>query len=142
MKPKRGMITMIVFIAVVVLLFVGYNIYRHPAAFRDLSDNSLSEAETESLRAEIAVMDNKDILVAYFSYSGTTKNVANALRERLGADLFEIRPSEEYSNVYMQSNREIRRNEKPALADTVENMDDYEIVFIGYPKIQYGFLSV
>lgn len=34
---------------------------------------------------------------------------------------------------YKESNREIRKNERPALTDTVQNMDAYDIVFVGYP---------
>lgn len=38
-----------------------------------------------------------------------------------------------YSNVYMESNSEIRSNARPTLADTVESMEDYDIVFVGWP---------
>ena len=72
-------------------------------------------------------------MVTYFSYSGTTERVANALSERIGGDLFEIAPQNEYSNVYMQSNSEIRKGERPPLGGTVENMEEYDIVFVGYP---------
>lgn len=40
MKRKKGWIVGIVVIAVVVLLFVGYNLYCYPTMFRSLSDNS------------------------------------------------------------------------------------------------------
>ena len=133
MKNKRGIISVLVVAAVVILIFVGYNIYRHPAMFRNLSDESLSTDEVEALRAEIAAKEDKRILVAYFSHSGTTRNVANALSEETGADLFEIAPQEEYSNVYFRSNSEIRSNARPALSASVENMEDYDIVFVGYP---------
>ena len=55
------------------------------------------------------------------------------MSSQTGADLYEIAPKEAYSNVYMQSNMEIRRNSRPELAGTVENMEDYDIVFVGYP---------
>ena len=73
-------------------------------------------------------------MVAYFSYSGTTRTVANAISERTGGDLFEIAVQDGYSNVYTESNREIRKDERPALKDTVEHMDEYDIVFVGYPN--------
>ena len=123
----------VIVIAVVVVLVAGYNILRRPAMFRNLADESLSAEETEELRSEIAAREDKQILVAYFSYSGTTRGVAEALSEQTGADLFEISPQEEYGNVYLQSNREIRNGARPALSDTVENMDQYDIVFVGYP---------
>ena len=133
MKRKKGWIAGIVIIAVIALLFVGYNIYRYPAMFRSLSDNSLSDSQVEEIREEILSQADVKVLVAYFSHSGTTKNVATSLSEKTGGDLFEITPQDDYSNVYMQSNSEIRSNAHPALTDTVENMAEYDVVFVGYP---------
>lgn len=133
MRSRRSILIVVIVIAVVVVLVAGYNILRRPAMFRNLTDQSLSAEETEELRSEIAAREDKQILVAYFSYSGTTRGVAEALSEQTGADLFEISPQEEYGNVYLQSNREIRNGARPVLSDTVENMDQYDIVFVGYP---------
>ena len=123
----------IVVLAVIALAFGGYNIFRYPALFRNLSNRSLDEVETEELREEILSRPDRGILVAYFSYSETTRSIANAISEKTGGDLFEITPQEGYSNVYLESNTEIRGNERPALTDTVENMQEYDIVFVGYP---------
>lgn len=133
MKQKRSLMILIVMLLVSVSAFAGYNIYRFPAMFRQLSDKSLSEAQVMELKEEIFSQSDPKILVAYFSYSGTTKNVATALSEKIEGDLFEITTQTPYSDVYNQSNAEIRGNEKPELADTVSNMDEYDIVFIGYP---------
>lgn len=133
MKRKKILIIGIVVFILLALAFIGYNIYRYPAMLRNLQDHSLNDSQTEELRNEILNQSDKKILVAYFSYSGTTKNVANALSEKTGGDLFEIVTQNGYSNVYMESNREIRKNERPTLTDTVENMDEYDIVFVGYP---------
>ncbi len=133
MKRKKGLIAIIAVIVMIALVFVGYHIYRYPATFRSLKDNSLNDSQVEEIRQEILAQSDKKVLVAYFSYSGTTKNIANAISEKTGGDLFEITPQEDYSNVYMESNGEIRGNERPALTDTVKNMEEYDIVFVGYP---------
>lgn len=133
MKQKRGLITGIIFVLAIVLLFAAYNIFRFPARFRNLTDESLDEEAVAALKEEIAQKENKRILVAYFSYSGTTQSVAEQLSSRIGADLFEIAPAEEYSSLYLRSNREIRRGERPELSAEVENMEEYDIVFVGYP---------
>lgn len=133
MKPRKGLITAVIVIVVVILLFLAYNMFRFPARFRSLSDESLSEEQVTALKDEIAAKQEKKVLVAYFSYSGTTQGVAEALSSRIGGDLFEISPREGYSNVYLQSNSEIRRGERPELSDTVANMEQYDIVFVGYP---------
>ena len=122
MKEKKWIIGMGIVLAICAIIFIGYNIFRYPAMFKNLSDNSLAESEVEELRTELAAAEDKKVLVTYFSYSGTTERVANALSERTGGDLFEIAPQNEYSNVYMQSNSEIRRGERPPLSGTVENM--------------------
>lgn len=92
--------------------------------------------------------EDKKVLGAYFSYSGTTKGVANAISERTGADLFEIKTQKEYSNVYIESNSEIRKNEQPELTNVVEQPEVYDIVFAGYPiwwsdmpQIMYTFFD-
>lgn len=138
MQRRKGMITAIIVILVIVLLFEAYNLFRFPAAFRNLSDDSLSEEEVLALRDEIAAKEEKNILVAYFSYSGTTRDVAEELSRQTGADLFEIAPAEEYSSLYIQSNSEIRRGARPELSGSVENMERYDIVFVGYPKMEYS----
>lgn len=133
MKRKKVLIAVIAVIVIIALAFAGYNIYRYPAMFRSLTDNSLNDSQVEEVREEILSQSDIKVLVAYFSYSGTTRNIANAISEKTGGDLFEITPQDGYSNVYMESNSEIRGNERPALTDTVENMEEYDIVFVGYP---------
>ena len=133
MKRKKLLIFVIIVVLIAALPMVGYQIYRFPAMFRSLSDNFLNDARVEELREEILRQDDIKVLVAYFSYSGTTKNIANSISEKTGADLFEIVPQDEYSNVYMESNMEIRMNRRPALTDTVPNMEEYDVIFVGYP---------
>lgn len=134
MKKKKWWIVLIALLIVVILGFGGYQVYRFPDTFRGLSDKSVGGEEVSRLAEQMREKEDKRILVAYFSYSGTTKGVADAISEKTGADLFEIKTQKEYSNVYTESNREIRRNEKPELADTVEQMESYDIVFAGYPN--------
>ena len=133
MKKKKWWIVLIALLIVVILGVGGYQVYRFPDTFRSLSDRSVGGEEVSRLAEQMREKEDKRILVAYFSYSGTTKGVADAISEKTGADLFEIKTQKEYSNVYTESNREIRRNEKPERADTVEQMESYDIVFVGYP---------
>lgn len=133
MKRKKWWIVLIALLLIVLLGVGGYHVYRFPDTFRRLSDKSVEEKEVSKLVEQMGKKENKKVLVAYFSYSGTTKGIANAISERTGADLFEIKTQKEYSNVYTESNREIRRNEKPKLADTLEQPESYDIVFVGYP---------
>ena len=85
--------------------------------------------------------ESPDILVAYFSCTGNTENIANHLRSILDADLYEITPEVPYTDADLNygdsdSRTSVEMNDpsaRPAIAGSVENMDDYEIVFLGYP---------
>lgn len=130
---KSFIIVLVVFAVLIVIGFVGYSIYRYPAKFRNFSDNSLKEEEVKEVRSEILKKENVKILVAYFSNSGTTGRMASEISSELNADLFDIKPKEAYSNIYTQGNNEIRNNARPELAETVDNIDEYDVVFVGFP---------
>ena len=80
-------------------------------------------------------------LVAYFSASGTTANVAKDLANAAGAELYEIKPAVPYSRADLnwqdkqsRSSVEMRdKSSRPELADTDANIADCETVFIGFP---------
>ena len=78
------------------------------------------------------------ILIAYFSWGGNTRGVAEEIQAQTGADLFEITCVEPYSNDYNTvlegAQRDQNAQARPELADHVENMDEYDIVMIGYPN--------
>ena len=80
-------------------------------------------------------------LVAYFSCSGVTKKTAELLSDMAGADLFEIRPEVPYTKADLdwmdkKSRSSVEMNDKsfrPAVANKVENMEQYNRVFVGFP---------
>ena len=80
------------------------------------------------------------ILVAYFSPTGTTKKVAEELAALENADLFEIVPAQPYTAEDMDWRNEKSRssvemadpNARPAMAGSC-NIDAYDTVMIGFP---------
>lgn len=80
----------------------------------------------------------RKILVAYFSHSGNTKVVANSIKETVGGDLFEIGTVEayptEYGAVVDKAKREQQADYRPKLTTKVQDMDAYDVVFVGYPN--------
>ncbi len=77
-------------------------------------------------------------LVVYFSWSGNTESVAKAIAEQTGADVFEIIPEEAYTEDY-NTLIDIAAKEKedgahPAIAGSIENMEQYNMVYVGYPN--------
>jgi flavodoxin len=79
----------------------------------------------------------KKILVAYFSHSGNTREVANQIQKIAGGDIFEIQAVKQYPNNY-EAVKEVAQWEhnddsRTELATKIENMGSYDVVFIGYP---------
>ena len=83
-------------------------------------------------------------LVAYFSASNTTAQVAKELAEAAGADLFEIRPEKPYTDAELNWKNPLARCNKEKIGKkdvtvegTIDGFESYDIVFIGFP-IWYG----
>lgn len=78
------------------------------------------------------------ILVAYFSWSGNTRGIAEEIARITDADLFEItlvQPySDDYSEVLRQAQRDQRNQARPEIAGTVQNFEQYDTVMVGYPN--------
>ena len=88
---------------------------------------------------------SKKILVAYFSASGVTKKAASLLAKTANADLFEIQPKVPYSAADLdwtnkKSRSSLEMNDpssRPAIKSRVENMAEYDVVFLGFPVWWY-----
>ena len=99
------------------------------------------QARTEEPSPEPAPQEGADVLVAYFSATGNTENIAEHLTSILDADLYEIVPEEPYTSEDLDySNSDCRANQeqndptaRPAISGSVEDLEDYEVVFLGYP---------
>ena len=80
-------------------------------------------------------------LVAYFSATGVTRNVAKQLAQAAGADLFEIKPVHPYTNADLdwrdtrsRSSLEMKDpHSRPEIAEGLGNIADYDTIFLGFP---------
>lgn len=98
-----------------------------------LSPDSSSTPDTED--------GSLKVLVAYFSATNTTEGVAEHIANGLNADLYEIVPEQPYTSADLDWNDNDSRstiemndpNARPAISGSVENMEQYDVVFIGYP---------
>lgn len=137
------------------------NVQTEPIAPVDDTEPDSSQADDTAQTGQTEGGSN--MLVAYFSLAGeqygvgvveegNTSIIAHMIAEQAGADLFEIKPETPYPTTYQGlldvSQQEMRDNARPEIADTVENMDDYDTIFIGYPNwwgdmpmIVYSFLE-
>ena len=117
---------------------------------------SASSEASEPVEDADTAESGANILVAYFSATGNTENVARHLQTVLNAELYEIVAEEPYTSEDLDYNNEsCRANQeqqdpdaRPAIAGTLENPEEYDVVFLGYPiwwggapKILYTFLE-
>lgn len=85
------------------------------------------------------------ILTAYFSATGTTKKLAQAIAKEAGADLFEIKPAVPYTSADLDWTNKASRSTKemndpssrPEIAEKVSDMSQYDTVLIGFPVWWY-----
>ena len=97
-----------------------------------------------------------DILVAYFSCTNHTAQIAEAIAEATGATLYRILPEIPYTAADLNYSDSSTRataeqsdpNARPGISDALENMADYDVIFLGYPiwwgqapKIMYTFVE-
>lgn len=114
------------------------------------------DAETPVTPEPEPEQEDGETLVAYFSATGNTESIAQHIQTILNVDLYEIVPEDPYTSDDLNySNDDCRANQeqndpnaRPAISGSVENMEDYDVVFLGYPiwwgqapKIIYTFLE-
>lgn len=109
------------------------------------TESSDTQAEAEGAdsteNAGTSETQGSKVLVAYFSATNTTEGVAEHIANGLNADIYEIIPEEPYTDEDLDyhdnnSRSTIEMNDsssRPAISGSVDNMEQYDIVFIGYP---------
>lgn len=79
-----------------------------------------------------------NVLIAYFSWSGNTESLANTIHENVGGDLYAITTVTPYTDDYDElldvAQDEQRDNARPEIQNYIDNFDQYDTIFIGYPN--------
>ena len=95
------------------------------------------EANYQNSTLTPAEIDSKS-LVVYFSWSGNTENVAEAIQSQTDSDIFEIVPATPYSDDYDiivdLAQEEQKSNARPAISGSIENMEQYDVIYVGFPN--------
>lgn len=110
------------------------------AASENSSAQTPSAPEETSAEAQTTAPSaaaDSSTLIAYFSWSGNTAQMAQMIADETGGTLFEIQPAtpytEDYDTLLDVAQQEQAENARPALAAQVEDWDSYHVVFVGYP---------
>ena len=132
-----------------------YLLLKEKYADVDAVSGATQKPDEEQTSPQIGTAGGK-ILIAYFSRAGenygvgvidkgNTAKLAKEIAAQTGGDLFEIVPATPYPKGYEDTKavatQERNNNERPAIKDAVENFDEYDTIFIGYP-IWWGDLPM
>lgn len=78
------------------------------------------------------------VLVLYFSQSGNTEAVANIIHNEVGGDIVKLETVQTYPSDYNElvdyAQKEQKQNARPELKTKINNIDQYDTIFLGYPN--------
>ena len=107
-------------------------------ASSSITEEQSSPSSTEETEISETTETGAKSLVVYFSWSGNTENVAKSIQSQTDSDIFEIVPatpySDDYDTVVGFTQQEQRDNARPAIADSIENIADYDVIYVGFPN--------
>ena len=98
-------------------------------------ESAVSEASSAAESSQSSGKPASNILIVYYSFTGTTREVATTLKDVTGGDIFEIQPDFDYnrSDIEDLAKRQVRDGFKPKLKNSVENLEAYDTIFVGTP---------
>lgn len=133
------------------------------AASSQLAEPSEAPAESSAVEGSSETGENSGVLIAYFSWAenavlegevdamtspsvsdpGNVQQLAGWIQEETGGELFSIQATDPYPSDWdaclERANQERGQDARPALVEPqVENLDQYDTVFLGYPNWWYG----
>lgn len=173
-KILIGIIITIIIIAVM----ISFSMYKSNQIKNENKTSNTNDLELTNNKNNSTEMDENDtntenkILIAYFSLPettgdakedstitvngetlGNTQYVANLIQEYTGADIFRIEAVKEYNisdhqALIEDAKKEQEMDSRPEIKDTIDNFEEYDTIFIGYPiwwsdlpQILYTFLE-
>ena len=107
------------------------------------TENNILNAQTDDNNTTNTENDNKNtqigkVLVLYFSQSGNTEAVANFIHDAVGGDIVKLETETPYPSDYDElvdyAQEEQRENARPVLSTHIDNIDEYDTIFLGYPN--------
>ena len=153
MNTKKVIVLIaIILVIAVIAIVVGINLSRNNEetntvqneanSGNELENGEVAETQNYSEENTQVAQDNQEeevgkALVLYFSHTGNTENVANFIHEAVGGDIIKLETEEPYTDNYDElldiAQEEKNENARPALSTKIDNIDEYDTIFLGYP---------
>ncbi|MDR1195183.1 MAG: NAD(P)H-dependent oxidoreductase [Endomicrobium sp.] len=127
----------LIVLGIIIIIACGYGVY-HSRLLK-----AKNNAEMEKYRKGQIVLDKNfgRVLVVYYSKSGNTKKVAEIIKEKTNGDIYEIEIDVNYSNGFVKTAIEARKQTKtkkyPELKNALPDFTAYDLIFIGSPVWSY-----
>ncbi|MDR1941057.1 MAG: hypothetical protein LBQ47_01870 [Endomicrobium sp.] len=124
-------------VLIIAVLAAGYGIY-HMQRLKAQNDSEMSKYRSGDISFE---KDLGRVLVVYYSKSGKTKKLAEKIKEKTNADIFEIEPEPQYSSNYLKFIMSLiiqnRTGKYPKLKGKIPDFEQYDLIFAGSPVWNY-----
>ena len=128
---KKKAFVLIAFILIIVLA-AGFYFFNK----NNSNENNVNNT-TQTQNSENTNNGNQNILVLYFSMTGNTQSVAEIIQDQVGGDIVKLETEQEYPSDYDElldfAQNEQSENARPELKTSIENINDYDVIFLGYP---------
>jgi Flavodoxins len=144
MRKINGVI-LVVLIAIILIPFIKIVLFKHVGDIDNKQDKTAISAEAADQKAVDQKASEEEgakaekVLIVYFSLTGNTSKAAGIMKNLAKCDVFEIKPDFDYSKVKSREEMEklgkkqIEEGFKPELTNSVDNIDDYDLIIIGSP---------
>ena len=132
-----GAVIIIAVVGILVYMFTGNNNSESTNNNNNESNNQLQNNNNDNNVSSDDTTNDGNILILYFSISGNTEAVANFIHDEVGGDIVKLETKETYPDDYNDlldvAQEEQSENARPELSTTIDNLDDYDTIFLGYP---------
>lgn len=133
---KKRIMMLVLGIAVIMVAIFGIFTYlnNNQNESQDTNETVSNESKTDDINIE----NMGNTLILYFSMGGNTETVANYIHEEIGGDIVKLETvqtyPEDYDELVDYAREEQRDNTRPELETTIENIEQYDTIFLGYPN--------
>lgn len=133
---KKRIMMLVLGVAVIMVAIFGIFTYlnNNQIESQDTNETVSNESKTDDINIE----NMGNTLILYFSMSGNTETVANYIHEEIGGDIVKLETvqtyPEDYDELVDYAREEQRDNTRPELETTIENIEQYDTIFLGYPN--------
>lgn len=131
---NKKVIVIVIVIAVLIVVGVGGFLFLNRGGSVGLDSNIQNENKKEG-SGNIDI-DSSKVLVVYFSETGNTQKLAKLISDEVGGDFRRIETVKPYptgQELFDYTKNERDNDERPELKDLDINLDDYDVIFVGYP---------